>query len=174
MSEEKVEVKEVEVKEKKEVEVREEVKENKEVESKRVAAIRVRGLVKLEKKVKSTLELLNLDNKNTCVVLQGTPTNTGMLKAVKDYITWGEIGEDTYKSLKEKRGEEYTGRESDSKKKYKYNKFISEGDKKLKKFFRLNSPVRGFGRKGIKVPFNQGGALGFRGDKINDLIKRML
>ena len=143
-------------------------------ESKKLAVIRVRGLNGLDRKVKSTLELLNLDYKNTCVVLEGTSTNTGMLKTVKDFITWGEIGDDTYKNLIEKRGEEYKGRAGDSKNKYKYNKFISEGDKKIKKIFRLNSPIKGFGRKGIKIPFKNGGGLGFRGEKINDLIKRML
>ena len=29
-------------------------------------------------------------------------------------------------------------------------------------------------RKGIKVAYSLGGALGYRGDKINDLIKKML
>ena len=44
----------------------------------------------------------------------------------------------------------------------------------LKPFFRLNPPVKGFDRKGIKVPFSLGGALGYRKEKINDLIKRMV
>ena len=48
------------------------------------------------------------------------------------------------------------------------------GGKKIKKIFRLNSPKKGYGRKGIKVSFNNGGALDYRGDKINDLIKRMI
>ena len=45
---------------------------------------------------------------------------------------------------------------------------------KIRKNFRLNSPRKGYGRKGIKVSFNEGGALGYRGNKINDLIKRMI
>ena len=44
----------------------------------------------------------------------------------------------------------------------------------MKKFFRLSPPRKGFGRKGIKFAFTKGGALGYRGIKINDLIKRML
>lgn len=46
--------------------------------------------------------------------------------------------------------------------------------KKIKNYFRLNSPRKGFERKGIKKPFSIGGALGYRGSKINDLIKRMI
>src|SRR3989344_5510737 len=44
----------------------------------------------------------------------------------------------------------------------------------LKKFFRLNPPTHGFDRKGIKVPYSLGGALGYRKEKINDLVKRMI
>jgi len=79
----------------------------------------------------------------------------GMAKKIKDYSTYGEIDADTYKLLVEKRGEKN-----------------EKGE--LKKYFRLNSPKKGFERKGIKVSFTKGGALGYRGKKINDLIKRMV
>ena len=45
---------------------------------------------------------------------------------------------------------------------------------KLKPFFRLHPPKGGFEKAGIKKPFTVKGALGYRGDKINDLIKKML
>ena len=51
---------------------------------------------------------------------------------------------------------------------------ITVDGKKIKPFFRLNPPAKGFGRKGIKVSFKAKGALGYRADKINDLIKRMI
>ena len=54
------------------------------------------------------------------------------------------------------------------------NDFIVINDKKIKKYFRLNAPRKGFGRKGIKHTFKEGGALGYRGQAINDLIKRMV
>ena len=44
----------------------------------------------------------------------------------------------------------------------------------LKSFFKLNPPVKGFERKGIKVPFAQGGVVGYRKDKIKDILTRML
>ena len=44
----------------------------------------------------------------------------------------------------------------------------------MKPFFRLHPPRKGFERKGIKMPFKLGGVLGPRGDKINNLIKKMI
>ena len=46
--------------------------------------------------------------------------------------------------------------------------------KVMKKFFRLNSPKKGFGRRGIKRAYNKSGALGYRGTDINELVKRMV
>lgn len=117
---------------------------------KKLAAIRVRGFVGIRKTIKDTLNMLRLYRKNYCVILEARPELIGMLKKAKDYITWGEIDDSTLGLLSEKRGE------------------------KDKSFFRLNPPRKGFGRKGIKRPFKVGGALGYRGDKINDIIKRMV
>lgn len=46
--------------------------------------------------------------------------------------------------------------------------------KKLGKITHLKPPVGGFERKGVKMPFSKGGALGYRGKNIQDLIRRML
>ena len=140
----------------------------------KIAVIRVRGTIHLSGKVEDTLNLLRLYRKNFCVVVDDNPTYKGMINKVKDYVTYGEIKDDIYKELLEKRGEEYKGREEDSKGKIKYNRFISFNGKKIKPFFRLSPPKRGFGRKGIKVSFKAHGALGYRGDKINDLLRRMI
>lgn len=114
-----------------------------------LAAIRVRGLTGVRHDFKETMAYLNLHKKNFCVLVENKVDVVGMLKKVKDFITWGEIDGETIELLKKKR---------------------DEG----KKFFRLNSPRKGFGRKGIKTPFTMGGALGCRGKEINDLIKRMI
>lgn len=140
----------------------------------RLAAVRLRGLININGKVESALQMLRLYKTNYCVVLPGNPVYIGMLKKAKDYITWGEIDDETYKLLVEKRGEEFKGLETDSHGKIKYNDFIAINNKKIKKYFRLNAPRKGLGRKGIKHSFKQGGALGYRGDKINELIKRMV
>ncbi len=138
-----------------------------------LAVVLVRGLIDLSAHIKKTLGLLKLGRKNHCVVIANNPVNLGMLGKVKDYVTWGEISEDTFNELIRKRGDEYKGRAGDSKGKYQYKTIISAG-RKYKTIFRLNPPKKGFGRKGIKIGFRAGGALGYRGEKINDLIMRML
>lgn len=116
----------------------------------KLAVVLVRGMVKVAKPVKDTLAMLNLHRKNSCVLLEDNPVNKGMLAKVKDFVTWGRIDEETLKELAEKRGKE--GR----------------------KQFHLNPPRKGFGRKGVKVAFKVGGALGDRGEKMDDLVKRMI
>ncbi len=123
----------------------------------KLAVILVRGTHDMKKEVLDTLKLLNLFRKNTCSVVEATPSNKGMIYKVKDYVTYGEIDDETLKLLIEKRA-----------------KKDPDDPKKLKLFFRLNSPRKGFERKGIKKPFSKGGALGYRGSAINDLIKRMI
>ncbi|MBW2968514.1 uL30 family ribosomal protein [Candidatus Woesearchaeota archaeon] len=113
----------------------------------KIAVIRIRGLTKLRRDFTDTLTMLNLCQKNNCAVFENTSDIMGMIKKVKDFVTWGEISDDTLK-LMEKR--------------------------KKDKFYALHPPVKGFEKKGIKMPFSKGGALGYRGDKINDLLKRMV
>ncbi len=148
-------------------------KNEKESKEGKLAVVLVRGLVKVPRPIKETLFLLNLTRKNHCIVLENNSVNQGMLVKVKDYITWGEISPETFRGLIQKRGEPFLQRETDSKGKYTY-KYLTVAGKKYKKYFRLNPPRKGFGRKGIKVSFNASGGLGYRGEKMNDLIMRML
>ena len=117
--------------------------------SKKLAVILVRGLVEVKTEVKDTLRMLNLQKKNACVILDDTPVVRGMLKKCENYITYGEVSDVVIKELNEKRPS-------------------------AKKFFSLHPPRGGFERKGIKKPFNLKGALGYRGDNINVLIKKMI
>lgn len=137
-------------------------------------AVRVRGDVHLVSTTRDTLEMLRLYHRNYCIIVPNNPVYLGMLMKVKDHITWGEVSAETQKMLHEKRSEEFKGRESDSKNEIKYNDFVVVDGKKIKKFFRLNSPKKGYGKKGIKTTYQNGGALGYRGEKINDLIMRMV
>jgi large subunit ribosomal protein L30 len=156
--------------------------------NRRIAIVRIRGGIGIKKPIKDTLAMLRLYRKNSCIIVPNTPVYVGMLKKVKDYVTWGEINEKTFRVLLEKRGklagnkplaEEYLKQKI----KKGYDGFIKEffEFKKelkdipgLKLFFRLKPPERGFERKGIKKQFSVGGVLGYRGDKINDLIMRMI
>lgn len=140
---------------------------------KKLAAIRVRGITEIRIKVEDTLKMLRLYRKNYCTVIPDNAVYTGMLKKAKDYIAWGEIDDETFRMLVDKRGEEYNGKE-DARGMEANNDFVIINGKKIKKYFRLSPPKKGFGSKGIKHSFQQGGALGYRGDKINDLIRRMV
>lgn len=140
---------------------------------KKLAVILVRGMNKTDYQTKETLAMLNLQRKNHLVIVNDSASVMGMVKKVKDFVTWGEIDDTTFKELVMKRGEEFLARTADSKGKYEYN-YVDFNGRKYKPYFRLNPPKKGFGRKGIKVPFKVGGALGYRGDKINDLIQRMI
>ena len=139
--------------------------------SKKLAIVMIRSEVSVNPDVRETIKNLRLLNKNSCSVWDATPTIVGMAKKVKDYVAYGYIDEDTFNKLVDKRGEIYKGHEKDYSKKQRY--FV-KGDKKYKKFFRLSPPKKGFERKGIKKGFNQGGAVGYRGDKMKDLILRMI
>jgi large subunit ribosomal protein L30 len=140
---------------------KEEVKVEKKEEktTKKIAIVRVRGDITLKTPIKDTLKMLKLYRKNYCVIYDAKPSILGMVQKIKDYATWGEIDQETLNLLKEKREEKTKDK---------------KGKEIMKPYFRLNPPRKGFGRKGIKVPFNIGGALGNRKEKINDLIKRMV
>jgi large subunit ribosomal protein L30 len=118
-------------------------------DNKKLAVILVRGLVELKQEVKDTLRMLNLQKKNACVILDDTRVVRGMLKKVESYVTFGEVSDEVVALLKEKRPSS-------------------------KKFYSLHPPRGGFERRGIKKPFNLKGALGYRADKINVLIKKMI
>src|SRR3989344_7299275 len=130
----------------------------------KLAVVLVRGMEKVDKPVKETWMMLNLHRKNHCVVIDDTPVYKGMLLRVKDYVTWGSIDDATFAELVQKRGQLSDGRE----------KALEINGKKYKRYFALAPPLKGFGRKGIKTAFKVGGGLGYRGEKINDLVKRML
>jgi len=154
----------------------------------KIAIIRIAGQQGLNYKLKTTFKLLNLHKKNTCVLVDNTKQAQGMIRVLKDNITWGEIDKETLSKLLEKRGriignKPLTKEYVREKTKLEFSKFIEdllEGKKQikdvesLKPFFRLLPPRKGFERKGTKKHFAIGGALGYRKEKINDLIQRML
>ena len=120
-----------------------------------MAVVLIRGTVSLSPDVKKALDLLMLRRKHCCVLLKNTESNMGQLFKLKDYITYGEIDESTLKQLQDKRGDK-------------------QEDGTLKPFYRLSPPKGGFNRKGIKKPYSIGGALGYRGQEINTLLRRMI
>ena len=118
----------------------------------KLAAILIRGRMGARVTVKDTLDALNLRKKHTCVVLDDTPENKGMLQKAKDFITYGPVSEEALAELKKAR------------------KPVREGKLTV---YNLAPPRGGFERKGIKKSVGQGGAIGAR-KEIDSLLKRML
>ncbi len=114
-----------------------------------IAAVRVRGDVDVRQKVSRTLQDLNLEKRNSCVVFEDNDSVRGMLKVSKDYIAFGEISEETLEKLSERKGKE-----------------IESGD-----VIRLSPPTGGF--KGTKRQVGQGGSLGKR-ENMDELIQKMV
>ena len=148
----------------------------------KIAVILIRGLVNVDVNIKKTLELLRLQQKHVCVVLDNTPENLGMVKKAKDYVTFGLIDETFFATMLEKRGS-VVGKADVKFDAAAIAKEYFAGELKLrdfetkftiKPFFRLHPPIGGFERGGIKKPFNMKGVLGDRSEKISELITKML
>ncbi len=138
------------------------------------AVIRIRGGIGLKRPVKDTLSMLRLERVNHCVLIPKNPGNEGMIKKVRDFVTWGEISDKTLKRMISERGKRKGDRKvaKDDLKKV-IDVVRKEGLKKanMKPVIRLSPPKKGY--RPIKAAFPKG-ALGYRGEKINDLIERMI
>lgn len=151
-----------------------------------IAIIRVRGSIDVKGDIKRTMRMLRLKTCNQMVVVQETPSVKGMIKKSQDFTTFGQINESTLAKLLQKRariaGNKRLTDEFVKEKKTSIEQIAKEvisGKAKLQDFgikpvFRLSPPRKGFERQGIKKPFKAGGALGNRGEKINNLIERMM
>jgi len=157
--------------------------------TKRLAVVRVRGRVGVRYDIEDTMRMLKLLRRNWCVLIDDRPSYLGMLQKIKDYVTWGEVRPEVVAELLRKRGEleggkpvtdEYVAEHTDydgiDEFAEAYCNFEAELDDipGLKPFFRLHPPRGGYERGGIKKPFVLGGALGYRGEHINDLLMRMI
>jgi large subunit ribosomal protein L30 len=151
------------------------------------AAIRIRGHPGVRGDIEDTMRMLRLTRANHCVVLQETDEIRGMLMKAKDYITWGEISEETLARMIKFRGRLQGDKPIDDEvvkdgtafgSIMAFAKGITKGEAKysemkdVKPLFRLSPPKKGY--EGVKRGFNAGGALGYRGEEINELISRMI
>ncbi len=107
------------------------------------AVVRIRGRVDVSKEIEDTLKMLKLTRIYRMRIVDDKLIP--MVKKVKDFVTWGEVSDE----------------------------FISELNKKRKNkngVYALNPPRKGL--KSSKMAFPKGD-LGYRGNKIEDFIKRM-
>ncbi|MEM2337208.1 MAG: 50S ribosomal protein L30 [Candidatus Bathyarchaeia archaeon] len=156
-------------------------------ERKCIAAVRVRGIISAPLQVRETLRILNLKRNNYAILIDNRPSFLGMLKTAQNFVTWGEVSKEIIANLLKKKGrlagnkkltDEYAQKfgfksledlaEAIHNCKVEYWKLPS-----VQPYFRLHPPTKGFKGK-IKKGYNMGGELGYRGEKINDLLERMI
>jgi len=153
----------------------------------KLAVVRVRGDVGARQDVRDTLRMLGLTRVNHCVLIDDSPTYKGMLQRAKDMITWGEASRDALEALLRKRGrlvgdkrlsDEYVKSNTQFPSISEFAEAVHSGKAELsavpglKKVFRLRPPSKGY--EATKRSFKDMGSLGYRGEKINELLARMI
>jgi large subunit ribosomal protein L30 len=147
--------------------------------------VRVRGSVHARHDVVETLRYLHITRPNHATVVPEVPSVRGMLTTIQGYVTWGEAEPETVSLLLKERGETTAGeRVTDQsvaeilpgKDVAALTRTVAESGltqvPALKPLFRLKAPKGGW--RSTKKPFTLGGALGYRGRAINELVRRMM
>ena len=124
---------------------------------KHLAAVLIRGReIGVRHDVKQTLDILKLRRRHICVVLPDTVSHQGLMAKCKDLITYGPITSETLKLLNEKRGS------------------LKNKEGKPLNVFRMHPPRGGYGYKGIKVGYQEGGCLGLRRKGMDEFLEKMI
>lgn len=147
--------------------------------------VRVRGTIHAKHEIVETLRYLHLTRANHATVLPEVPEYKGMLVRAQGYITWGEADPETVGMLLHERGvttsggkvtDATLGSEIPAKDLPELTKSVLTGGlppvRGLRPLFRLKAPKGGW--RSTKKPYGLGGALGYRGRAINDLVRRMV
>ena len=152
-----------------------------------MVAVRIRGLSDISQEIKDTMTMLRLTRNCHATLLDNRPAYNGMLRKSKDYLTWGEVSQENVALLLKKRGRLV----GDKKLTDEYAKELNfesldalaeaifkvevefSSLPEMKPVFRLRPPKKGFKGK-VKRSFASGGEAGYRGDEINELLKRMV
>lgn len=155
-------------------------------ERKCIAAVKVRGTISAQREAKETLKMLHLTRTNHAVLIDNRPAFKGMLRRVQSYVTWGEVSKETVALMLQKRGrlvgdnkisDEYIQKIGFSSLealaealvlcKVEHQKLPG-----MQPIFRLHPPSKGFHGK-IKKNYRAGGEAGYRGEAVDELIRRM-
>lgn len=147
----------------------------------KLCVIRIRSQLKKSGPARKVVDGLGLSKLYSCVLMDNSPSNLGMIKRAESILTYGEINGETLKKLLLKRAR------LSNRKKYEWDEAklndavngIMSGDKgldeiKVKRVFNLHPPIKGFERRGKKAPFTMKGVFGYRGTDINNLLERMI
>jgi len=152
-----------------------------------LAVVRIRGIINVRKEVEDTLRMLNLQRNCHATLIDDRPSFLGMLRKAQNIVTWGEVSKETISLLLKKRGRTIgdTPLTDEYAKKIGYKSLDDLADAiynlkvmlkdlpGVKPVFRLHPPRKGF-KGSIKKSYRAGGEAGYRGEAINDLIRRMV
>ena len=152
-----------------------------------LAVVRIRGTVNVRKDVEDTLRMLNLQRNCHATLIDDRPSFLGMLRKAQSILTWGEVSKETIALLLRKRGRIVGNKKLTDEyvKKIGYDSLeaLAEAlyDLKVKlrdlpgvkPVFRLHPPRKGY-KGSVKKSYAAGGEAGYRGEAINDLIRRMI
>lgn len=152
-----------------------------------LAVIRIRGEINVRRDIEDTLKMLNLTRSCHATLIDDRPSYMGMLQKVQNHATWGEVSRDVIAMLLKEKGmlvgnkritDEYAKRlgfgSIDELADAIYNlkvEFSKLPD--IKPVFRLHPPSGGY-KNSVKKSWRSGGVAGYRGEAINDLLKRMI
>jgi len=152
-----------------------------------LVAVRIRGLSDISQETKDTLMMLRLTRNCHATLLDNRPAYNGMLRKSKHCLTWGEVSQEIISLLLKKRGRLVGDKKltDEHAKELGYDSLddLAEAIFKVdvefsslpevKPVFRLRPPTKGFKGK-VKKSYAAGGEAGYRGETINDLLKRMV
>jgi large subunit ribosomal protein L30 len=148
--------------------------------------VRIRGTIRAPRQVRETLEMLGLKRNNHAVLMDNRQSFLGMLKVAQNFVTWGEASEEAVDILIRKRGrllgdKRFTDKYAQTIGEKSLEKLVKKIYKcdvqygklpNVKPIFKLSPPAKGFKGK-VKKSYGMGGESGYRGERINELIKRM-
>ncbi|MBA7529414.1 hypothetical protein ES705_21612 [subsurface metagenome] len=131
--------------------------------------------------------MLRLTRNCHATLLDDRPAYNGMLRKSQHCLTWGEVSQESIALLLKKRGrlvgDKKLTDECAKELGYKSLDDLAEAIFKVdlefsslpqvKPVFRLRPPKKGYKGK-VKKSYAAGGESGYRGDAINDLLKRMV
>jgi large subunit ribosomal protein L30 len=151
-----------------------------------LVVVRIRGTIDLRGETDDTMRLLNLYHNCNATLVDDRPSYLGMLHKAQSYVAWGEPTVETIAQLLRSRGRTRGNRKltDESVKQLGYetveklaealhgNKVELKNLKDVKPVFRLHPPKKGY-KKTVKKSYQAGGESGYRGEAINELIKRM-
>ena len=156
-------------------------------ECKTLVVVKIRGTVRAQKETRETLQFLHLVHTNHAVLIDSRAAYMGMLQRVNSYITYGEPTKELVAMMLQKRarlaGDKKLTDEYIQKIGYKSIDDLAEAIVSCKvqyqklpdvePRFKLHPPSKGYKGK-TKKGFKAGGEAGYRGEAINDLVKRMV